>query len=348
VEHTAQPADGAGTTLHARLLSTLSSLLPSGTRAALINYPNHHNAGDAAIYLGTLRALHRIGVRVTYRCQAHTYSPESLRQQLRAGTEAILINGGGNLGDQYPQQIGRERVLRDFPDVPTIQLPQSIWFESDGRLAEFAALVRHHRALTLLVRDQDSLALAQRQLEVETRLCPDMAFGLGRLRRPSAATQPIMWLRRTDREAGDSGHGSTVSAGQLAPGVEPEDWLAAAPEVAVGDSVGVALMRANWWLAGRVEEHPTLWRPLAWTFAPLAQRRLDFGLRLLSRGGTVVTDRLHGVILALLMGIPVVAVDNRNGKVASFIETWLSDRPDVALAAGHSEALRTAAPTGRA
>src|SRR5688500_5440168 len=55
--------------LRDRLDSTLAPILPRGTRAALINYPNHHNVGDPAIYLGTLRTLRRLGVHVTYRCE---------------------------------------------------------------------------------------------------------------------------------------------------------------------------------------------------------------------------------------------------------------------------------------
>jgi L-lactate dehydrogenase complex protein LldG len=137
----AEPLDSRDVALRlqSELDRTLGALLPRGTRAALINYPNHHNVGDPALYLGTLRTLDRLGVRVTYRCEHRTYSRDSLRAELKRGTDVILINGGGNLGDQYPQQEGRERVLADFPNVPTIQLPQSIWFERDENRERFAA-----------------------------------------------------------------------------------------------------------------------------------------------------------------------------------------------------------------
>ena len=54
----------------------------------------------------------------------------------------------------------------------------------------------------------------------------------------------------------------------------------------------------------------------------LAERRLSTGLRLLSRGEIVVTDRLHAHILCLLLGIPHVVLDNSYGKISTFIDAW--------------------------
>ncbi len=36
----------------------------------------------------------------------------------------------------------------------------------------------------------------------------------------------------------------------------------------------------------------------------------------------VITDRLHAVILASLLGIPALALDNSTGKVHGFLRTW--------------------------
>ena len=43
----------------------------------------------------------------------------------------------------------------------------------------------------------------------------------------------------------------------------------------------------------------------------------------------VVTDRLHGMIFAAICGTPVVALDNRSGKVRAVYEAWLADVPYV-------------------
>ncbi|HKP28024.1 MAG TPA: polysaccharide pyruvyl transferase family protein, partial [Gemmatimonadales bacterium] len=61
-----------------------------------------------------------------------------------------------------------------------------------------------------------------------------------------------------------------------------------------------------------------------------AELRLRHGLRMLSRGGIVVTNRLHGMILSLLLGIPHFVSDTRQGKIGAFHRTWLTDAmPDV-------------------
>ena len=39
----------------------------------------------------------------------------------------------------------------------------------------------------------------------------------------------------------------------------------------------------------------------------------------------VITDRLHGMIFALITNTPCIALDNSTGKVSSFYHTWLED-----------------------
>jgi pyruvyl transferase EpsO len=54
----------------------------------------------------------------------------------------------------------------------------------------------------------------------------------------------------------------------------------------------------------------------------LALRRLTRGLALVGSGKVVMTDRLHGHLLALLLGRDNVLLDNSYGKLRSFYETW--------------------------
>ena len=61
--------------------------------------------------------------------------------------------------------------------------------------------------------------------------------------------------------------------------------------------------------------------------AALATARVARGLRLLSRGQTIATDRLHGHILALLLDIPHVVFDNDYGKIGRYVATWTQGSP---------------------
>ena len=62
-------------------------------------------------------------------------------------------------------------------------------------------------------------------------------------------------------------------------------------------------------------------------FQAAARRRLERGVALLSSGRRIVTDRLHGHILSLLLGRPHRLVDNCYGKLSSFVACWTEGAP---------------------
>jgi pyruvyl transferase EpsO len=74
------------------------------------------------------------------------------------------------------------------------------------------------------------------------------------------------------------------------------------------------------------------------TFDWQARHRMRFGCGLLARGKVVVTDRLHGHILCLLLGIPNVVLDNNYGKLRHFHATWTRSMPQVRWAESPDEA----------
>ena len=47
------------------------------------------------------------------------------------------------------------------------------------------------------------------------------------------------------------------------------------------------------------------------------------GIRLFSRYEMVLTNRLHAVILGLLLGRSVIAFDNSYGKLSTYYQSWL-------------------------
>jgi pyruvyl transferase EpsO len=300
----------------------LERLIEPGSGVALLNFPKFGNLGDAAIWLGEIAALDRAGARVRYRCDSRTYRRRLLKAAIgERGT--ILLHGGGNVGDVYPlQQRVREAVLRDFPRARVIQLPQTIWFRSEGRMARFGELCRAHSGFTLMVRERRSLEIAGNGLGVEAVLCPDSAFALGPLRRPDRPGCEVLWLMRDDRER-------TASVPALDPGSEQLDWPTKFGEGAGADGRGLRLAFAlNRLLSAPIERHSrasgVLSRASAMTLEPIARRRLALALHTLARGRVVVTDRLHGHILATLAGIPHVVLDNQSGKSRAVYETWTS------------------------
>jgi exopolysaccharide biosynthesis predicted pyruvyltransferase EpsI len=78
------------------------------------------------------------------------------------------------------------------------------------------------------------------------------------------------------------------------------------------------------------------------TYVPLAWRWVRRGIDILSAGEVVVTDKLHGHLLCVLLGIPHVVLDNSYGKVSGTLDAWTGDLPGVHRARDGEEALATA------
>lgn len=317
--------------LRQRIDVTLRPLL-SGTRsAALIDFPSHANVGDSAIWLGQLAYVRSLDVMsLSYTCDVHSYSRAELAKHLDGGV--ILLSGGGNLGDLWEasQQL-RERVIRDFPDTRIVQLPQSIHFQDGRALRRARDVFDSHPDLTLLVRDRQSLTFAGQEFTNPSHLCPDMAFCLGPLARPGVPTKDIVWLSRTDKES------ASQIASTLATDIQRVDWLAepVSSFVSVMALVDRYLVPHLPFSSGWDRARSLLWERLA-------HQRLLRGCRLLAAGRTVITDRLHGHILSVLLDIPQLLLDNSTGKVRSFYETWTSSLPCVRWCNGPAEALALA------
>ncbi len=299
---------------------TLRPLLPHGSACALLDFPNHPNVGDSAIWLGERAYFQRVGARVVYTAERGTYAEDRLRARLRGGT--IFLHGGGSLGDLYDfTQHFREKVIAAFPDNKIVQLPQTICFREQANLKRARAILDRHPDLTLLVRDRRSLEFARREFRTPSLLCPDMAFALGALNRFQSPTCAVLWLSRTDEES------PGYSRLRTSPDIEWTDWLDEAPTVL--HRLNWLLTRLNWLLTRFIPPQPRIRSLLPGlvspTFDPLARQRLIRGCHLLSKARVVITDRLHGHILSILLGIPHVLLDDRYGKVKAFYETWTRD-----------------------
>ncbi|RZL52807.1 MAG: exopolysaccharide biosynthesis protein, partial [Sphingomonas sp.] len=267
----------------------------------------HANVGDSAIWLGELAMLRRVtGCGPVYVSTWHDFDADAFRRACPTGT--LFLHGGGNLGDIWPHhQRFREHLLATVRDRPVVQLPQSIHFRDPARAGRFAALAAEHPDFTLYVRDARSHAFATARIACPVDLIPDSAIALGSQPRGDAEVALLMLLR-SDDERRDHG-GAPASPARVV------DWLDDDPDVPAG--TGVAAREAQ------------------------AQARVARGLRLLAQGEVIVTDRLHGHILADLLGIPHVVLDNDYGKIAAYAAAWPASAP-VATAATMADAQRLA------
>jgi exopolysaccharide biosynthesis predicted pyruvyltransferase EpsI len=331
---------------HAQLIQSLSQqiesvlgpLLPRDERYALVGFPYHSNVGDSAIWLGERKLLRRLGLSVVYTCDRSTYSRDHLAARLKDGT--ILLHGGGALVDPWfaNLQIMWTRVIRDFPGNRIVQLPQTIHLEDRENRTLARTIINGHPDLTLLARDRRSLEFARTEFNAPSLLCPDTAFFLGPIERPGRAVHDIEWLARTDCESATGSGPAALTDGRR------RDWLAESWTRDLWTPRTYAAFEAVRFATGTIRRRPlrTVTGPVSFRYDRLAAGRVARGFRALSRGRVVVTDRLHGHILSLLLGIPHVFLDNTYGKNRSFYGSWTAECSIARWADETAEALNLA------
>ncbi|TFV60685.1 polysaccharide pyruvyl transferase [Mycobacterium sp. PS03-16] len=287
-----------------QLITQVSPFLPHGGDCDMVDFPHHLNCGDSAIWLGVQRLAAQRSVTVRSTTTASSYRPDRLR-----ASGPIVINGGGNLGGLYPVHDDlRRQVIHDFPDRPIVQMPQSVQIADRTRLEDLKRAIGAHRDVTLLVRDRRSLAIAEREFDCRTLLAPDAAFALGALVRRPPRTELVVQARR-DGEA---------ASGQLAD-IPTVDWTQA-PMVST---------RNLGWSLANVAGKSGRPRPSRAAMTWFARRNLDHAVDILSQGRRLVTDRLHGHVIAVLCGIPHTVINDRHGKIEELWHAWTRRAPNV-------------------
>lgn len=324
------------TRLQQQLKSTLGPFIPPGSTVALLDFPNHDNIGDSLIWLGTIAYLRSLGCDIAYTCDRTSYSARRATRAIGRGSP-VLLHGGGNFGDLWPTfQMFREQVIADLQDHPIVQLPQSVFFRQPGALRRCAQLLDRHPQLVITVRDRVSFGTVSTNFKAHAALCPDMAFALWPLSPVHARVTPeydVVWLSRTDAERH---HGSDPSAGS---NVLIVDWSPDPRHMRALRLANKILGKGLSLVDYDLHQLETLLNNI---FLVHARERRTEGIETLSRGHVVVTDRLHGHILCLLLDIPHVLLDNSYGKLRLFYDAWTHESDITRWASSPSDALRQA------
>lgn len=333
----------------ATLTAVIAPLLGGAERVALVDYPHSLNGGDHAIWLGEKAFLAARGVEVAYECGAYDYDRGAMAA--RIGDDPILMHGGGNFGDLYTlYNEFRLRILEDFPANPVLLFPQQSTFLANNYLNRVRARIGRHGRVTLVARDVMTHHIMTTHFGdcAQVVLAPDMAFALGPLARPAQPLYDVVWISRTDAE---SAHGG---AAEVATGLTQEPFRLIKPR---GFPDGLEMHFSGKHRAGEVLI--TDWYHLDMrkevvdalnALSPDAMSRayLSRTALLLSLGRLVITDRLHGHILALLLGIPHILLNNLMGKNWNFYDTWTRGSPRCRLATDPTHAWSLAQESLRA
>lgn len=305
------------------LVSTVSRELKGVDEVALAIFPNHWNVGDSALWWAAQALLESCGIAIRYVCSFKTYTPEELTRRLKPSSPIILC-GGGNFGDMYMDEEGlREKLLVNHKDRKIIQLPQSLWFTSDSEKQRITALVKAHPDFTLMVRDEQSLAIARTVSARPPILCPDTAFFLRGYLPPNKKNHFITNLRRNDSEA-------SIAEGKHRVNERTYDWHQEDSSYRSSWSLcgRIAYKIVNLWVGGHIKSSI----PVLWATTELSRTRTLGGLGTINDSALLITDRLHAAIFSILIDQETILIDNSYGKNKALYNTWLRDIPTIRLA----------------
>ena len=269
----------------------LGDLLKGYKAAMLFDIADFENKGDPCITVGEIMFLARINLPLVYYCST-TSCNSTTRQHARELASnyttdelVILMHGGGNIIGYEFADYGRFDILRRFSGYKIISFPQSIFLrDTSPKKNHIPKCVRQYccnENLTLVLRDELSYSLAKKYFNGSTKLlmAPDMAFQIGTIDRIQLPVFDVLWVMREDDET--PGYKSIPS--------HPPD---------------IRFHVSDWWGWGtNTRGVPT---SMERAFGIAAN-----GFLFLSRGRVVVSDRLHGHILATIMNIPHTLIDNK-------------------------------------
>ena len=292
--------------MQTKLEDILRKLLGKSRDGILIDLPAHSNKGDSAIAVGEVNTLSRLGMTLHYALQ--TGAP--LDKNLVAGSNdtVVLSHGGGNIGTWHNADHRRAKALHVFRASKFIVLAQSAHFYTTESLSYCQEHYNKHPDMTIMLRDENSFKQISRDFSgVTSVLTPDMAWGIGRVKRFYAPSLDIIWINRGDKER--AGKHKPIFPSSISHLVT--DWLQ------FKSPKGNHIVEKNYMMTYN-------------------------GLLFLQRGRVVVTDRLHGHIMAAILNIPTVILDNDIHKLTNFYNTWTKPLDNVMLAYNVEDAVQKA------
>ena len=209
----------------------------------------------------------------------------------------VYITGGGYLGTQwlcYEENV--RKIIEEFRDQPIVILPQTLYFEETEWGEKQRQLSREiyggHKNLTLCVREKYSLKVAEELFpHARILLIPDMVTML-KLKETNSIRKGAVICMRADSERFVSEKTQQMIYDKLRDYFKEE-------EIDYKDTMYPGKMKWK----GR-------------------EKLVKSYIRFFSAHKIVITDRLHGMVLAAITGTPCIAFDNMNYKVRGVYE-WI-------------------------
>lgn len=259
--------------------------------------PEHGNTGDYAIGYAEQKFLNH------YFNQYDLYGITSV-EWLKAKdfliniineNDVIFINGGGFFGDLRGDDATYKDIVDKFPNNKKIFFPNNLTYKyeptSDNvALMEDIQWIKKQRDLHIFLRERKSFNLLKKYIN-NCYLAPDMAFLLNFPNLYTERNGKVLCCLRDDCEKKFTKE--KILEEQLLKGGLRYDKFDIYTKTYFSQELGMDL--------------------------------LEYVINKFQKYDCIITDRLHGMILAVIANIPCIAIDNTTGKISGVYE-WIQNK----------------------
>lgn len=267
-------------------------------RIILLGSPEYDNLGDHAIAYATRKFVEHNFPDYNFLEVSENYIDFSLpilKRWIRK-TDLLLLQGGGNINEIYEdQQRIRRKIISSFPDNKIILMPQTCCFgENDKGIKELEktkTLFNNHRNLVLFAREEYSFNVMSTIFRNKVCLTPDIVLSLC-LDLQIIERNGVAVCLRSDKE-------SNID-------IAAKNWI-----------IDFCMNRFH-----TVEQIDTCTKGKV-TIDMREEMLLNFW-KDLSEKKLLITDRLHGMVFAIITNTPCVVLSNFNYKIKG-VYKWIKD-----------------------
>lgn len=263
--------------------------------------PTYGNLGDQAIALATQKMLKDqfADYEVVTFNDEDTYKAIGLMRKYIKNEDIIFLQGGGNMGDIYPD-AERERysIIKNFKNNKIVIMTQTSTFTytlpGHWQLRKAKKIYNSHKDLTMLAREDRSYKFMKKNFSnAKIELVPDIVFYLykktnidNKLERGNFITTCI----RNDQESVQKDHARILN-----------DVKDLDRHMFIYDTC----------VARRVDEKNR-------------QLEVESLMNQFRRSRLVVTDRMHGMVIAAITGTPCIVTKSLDYKITGTYK-WIKD-----------------------
>ena len=266
--------------------------------------PNHHNVGDHIIAYATekfIKAILPQAELIEVSVLEFSKRLPVLTREIKED-DFIVLQGGGNMGNIYwtNEKIRRE-VIKRFSRNPIFIFPETMYYQEDvyGLSDRKRAKKIYGQAnnLHIYARERVSYELmSEDYMQANISLIPDIVLWLWNDTKevPNREDMDATLFLRSDLES----------------------------QLSVEEKRKVEECLHNMRISYSYED--MMYHQMR-GYAGKANRKviIESKFKKIENSRFVITDRLHAMILATIMGVPCIVLANFNHKVESFYETWL-------------------------